>query len=474
MSSRVNTVKHNGVIRYLSFLNQERLLVAGPKALSEVLVTKSYEFQKPSHIRWTLSRILGVGILLAEGDDHKFQRRHLMPAFSFRHVKDLYSIFWSKSREGALALVDSVAATIAVGSSSDPEKSGDGKAAIVEVGGWASRITLDIIGVAGMGRDFGAIRNPQNQLSKVYNVVFKPSKQARILGLLGFVLPGWFVGRLPVSRNNDMFKARREIKKVCLDIIEEKKKKLARKELTDVDILSVALESGAFPESNLVDQVMTFLAAGHETTASAMTWAIYMLCLHPQIQSRLRAEIRANLPSLEDPSATVGALDIDKLPYLNAVVQEVLRCYAPVPITIRDAAIDTSIAGIKVPKGTRIIICPWSTNMDKSFWGADADVFNPDRWIPTGENPEKDKLAGNGGANSNYAFSTFIHGPRSCIGMTFAKAEFACLLATWVGRMEFSLVNEDERDEKNMLIKGGFTARPARGLHVWVKPLDGW
>ena len=92
-----------------------------------------------------------------------------------------------------------------------------------------------------------------------------------------------------------------------------------------MDILSVALESGGFTDENLIDQLMTFLAAGHETTASAMTWAAYLLAKHPEVQTRLRAEIRENLPSISDTDTTVSSVDIDRLPYLTAVCNEVLR-----------------------------------------------------------------------------------------------------------------------------------------------------
>jgi cytochrome P450 len=80
-------------------LNTERLAIVSPKALSEVLTIKSYDFVKPAQFRFGLGRLLGIGILLAEGDEHKMQRKHLMPAFAFRHVKDLYPVFWEKARE---------------------------------------------------------------------------------------------------------------------------------------------------------------------------------------------------------------------------------------------------------------------------------------------------------------------------------------------------------------------------------------
>ncbi|KAK3945277.1 cytochrome P450 4V2 [Diplogelasinospora grovesii] len=473
----INSIPNDGLIRYKALFNQERLLVTNPKALAEVLVSKNYDFQKPYQIRFSIGRILGIGVLLAEGDEHKVQRRNLMPAFAFRHIKDLYSVFWSKSREVVQAMTDEVLLD-----AKKPENLNlDGKkdTAVMEVGGWASRVTLDIIGVAGLGRDFGAIKDPNTELNQTYQFLFKPSRQARILALLGMLLPGWILERLPVKRNEDVMAAAGVIRATCADLIRDKKQKLARlrekgglgEEAADVDILSVALESGGFTDENLVDQLMTFLAAGHETTATSMTWAVYMLARYPDIQARLRKEIRERLPSPVSDASTVSSLDIDHMPYLNAVCNEVLRYYGPVPMTLRQAACDTSIQGHFVPKGTRVMITPWAINKSIQMWGQDALQFNPDRWMPDGEG---DKKAASGGATSNYAFMTFLHGPRSCIGQAFAKAEFACLLAAWVGRFSFELHNKEEMDESKVVIKGGVTARPANGMHVRATVVEGW
>ena len=442
------------------------------KTLGEVLVSKNYEFVKPTQVSQGIGRILGIGVLLAEGDEHKTQRKNLMPAFAFRHVKDLYPTFWSKSREAVTAMTDNLtAAKQKEADTAASEKSHEAQdPAVIEVGEWASRATLDIIGVAGMGQDFGAIQDPNTPLNKTYRSLFKPSRQAQILGLLNLILPGWLVKNLPIKRNGDIQEAAKIIRATCRQLIRAKKEKLEKKELTDVDILSVAMESGGFTEENLVDQLMTFLAAGHETTASAMTWAVYMLCLNPDIQTRLRAEIREKLPSVADGDATITSQTIDHMPYLNAVCNEVLRYYPPVPLTLRQAAHNTTIGEHYVPKGTRIMLVPWAINKSESLWGPDAKRFNPERWLPSEKNP----YSANGGARSNYAMLTFLHGPRSCIGQAFAKAEFACLLASWIGRFEFALNDEKELDEKNVLIKGGITVRPAKGLFVKTKVVDGW
>jgi cytochrome P450 len=457
---RANSIPHNGIIRYLGILNTERLVIISPKALSEVLTTKSYDFVKPLQVRRGLGKLLGVGVLLAEGDEHKTQRKNLMPAFTFRHVKDLYPVFWGKAREAVQAMTAAL---------KTDEHTAAAKDAVLEVGGWASRATLDIIGVAGMGQDFGAIQNPDAVLSRTYATVFKPSRQAQLLGTLNLFLPEWFVKRIPLKRNGEIEEAAATIRDVCRKLIRAKKESLEKNQLTDVDILSVALESGGFTEENLVDQMMTFLAAGHETTATSMIWAIYMLCLNPDVQTRLRQEVREKLPSIED-NTQITSQDIDHMPYLNAVCNEVLRYYPPVPLTFRETARDTTIIGQFVPKGTRVMLVPWACNRNQEQWGPDTDKFNPERWMASEDNPR----SANGGATSNYAFMTFLHGPRSCIGSGFAKSEFACLLAAWIGRFEFALNDERLYDEKNLVIKGAATAKIHGGLYVKTKIIEGW
>lgn len=452
MLLRITTLEHDGLIRYLFFFNRERLIVASPKALAEVLVTKNYIFEKPEAVRNALGRVLGYGILLTEGDEHKVQRKNLMPAFAFRHVKDLYPTFWKKAREVTQAMTAAC---------------GDATTTVLEVNGWASRCTLDIIGMAGMGVDFGAIQDENNPLAQTYSRLARPTRQAKVLIVLGTLLPGWLLNHLPIKRNEDINAAAQRIRSVCRDLIREKKQRTAAGELTDADILSVALESGLFSDEQLVDQLMTFLAAGHDTTASALTWSVYLLSRHPEKQRRLRDEVRAMLPSVDDDGgagAGVSSADVDRMPYLHAVCNEVLRTYSPVPQTMREAAVDTTIQGQFVPRGTRIMLAPWGTNVDRSLWGDDAGEFRPERWL----------AAPSGGAESNYAFMTFLHGPRSCIGAAFARAEMACLLAAWVGRFEFALDDEALMDERNLVFKAAVTARPAYGMHIRTRVVEGW
>jgi cytochrome P450 len=371
-----------------------------------------------------------------------------MPAFSFRHVKDLYPIFWSKAQDMTRGMSEAI-------------KGSENGESVVEIRDWSSRATLDIIGVAGMGRDFDALTNPDNELNLTYRSIFASNRGAQIVQLLLGLLPHWVAINLPLKRNDEIGNAVNTIKKVAGNLIRDKREKLEKREVKDMDILSVAMESGGFSDDDLVNQLMTFLAAGHETTASAMAWAVYCLCKHPDAQTRLRDEIRSELGSALKDGGQISSAEIDRLPYLNAVLQETMRIFPPVPLTLREAAADTTIQGVFIPAGTTIVICPWAVNTSTHLWGPDAREFNPERWLQPG-------TSNTGGAESNYAVTTFLHGPRSCIGRDFAKAEFACLVASLVGKFEMEF--EDEGYE--LKIQGGITARPKGGLRVRVRDVD--
>lgn len=475
MRDFIETVPNDGLIRY-SMWFQERLLVTNPKALGEVLVTKNYHFEKPTQFRHNLGRILGVGILLAEGDEHKTQRKNLMPAFSFRHIKDLYPGFWSKSREMLDCISEASKSTTPPSQKLDNSVQDEEKAAadvpqhapgVIEVGNFSSRATLDIIGLSGMGQDFDSLHDQENELNQTYRTIFNPTRAGIILQIMGAFIPAPILTRLPMKRNNDIDGAGQFIKQICRDMIAKKRVAMSEKGDTGVDIISVALKSGGFTDEELVNQMMTFLVAGHETTATAMIWAIYLLCKYPESQQKLRDEVRSKLPS---PDSDITAADVDACHYLHAVCTETLRLWSPVSLTLRVAACDTSINGQFVPKGTVIILSPWGVNTSTHLWGPDAREFKPERWL------DADGKANNkGGAESNFSFLTFLHGPRSCIGQKFAQAEFACLLAAWVGRFETEFEDGSpfaKGEEPD--IKGGITSKPKGGLWVRTREVEGW
>ncbi|KAI1360717.1 cytochrome P450 [Xylaria arbuscula] len=481
-SDWVEQVPHqkHGLVRYRTALNQERLIVASPEALAEVLTTKNYHFKKPQVIANALRPIAGAGILLAEGDHHKQQRRTLLPAFAYRHIKDLYSLMWDISSHAVTSLTEAVAT----------KSKEDQQPYTIDIMQWASKVTLDIIFVSGMGQSFESVRNEDRDymtLRQIYKTVFTPSKQDFVMFILRvWILPNWLVPYIPLNRNAELQKAAQTLRDICRQLIRQKKNDLESEvaDKREKDILTVALNYGGFTEDELVEQLLTFLAAGHETTATALTWAIYVLAKNPEMQTRLRDEIRAHLPSPSSSSPRtsedLSAVIDNNMPYLQAVCLEVLRYFAPVPITFREAAADTSISGTPVPAGTLLAICPRATNHDLSLWGNDAQVFNPDRYLsqpkrapidPLDDNAHSHK---NGTGRSNYATLTFLHGPRSCIGQSFSRAELAILLATLVGRFDFALADESLRDETKIKLRNGATNRPLNGLDIKVRLLEGW
>lgn len=385
-----------------------------------------------------------------------------MPAFSFRHLKDLYPVFWAKSTEMVKLIEKQL---------EKRQQTGEEKNNVIQMSEWASRATLDIIGVAGMDHDFQSLYDPDNELNRQYRrVTTDPGGVARVLFVLSMLTSSpTLLEKAPIQRNRDIHEAAVYIRDVARQMIRQKKEKLESKDPVstekDVDIVSVALRSGTFTEENLVDQMMTFLGAGHETTSSSLQWAVYVLCQHQDVQTRLREEIRTNLPSISttEPPGQVSSNDIDALPYLNAFCNEVFRFHPPVRLTLRVADRDTTVVGQPIPKGTLFVIPAELINHDKSLWGADADQFNPDRWMGPGR-------ANTGGASSNYATMTFLQGPRSCIGQGFSKSELACLVAATVGKFHMELAHP----ERELVLKRGITVTPKDGTLAKFTVLDGW
>lgn len=204
----------------------------------------------------------------------------------------------------------------------------------------------------------------------------------------------------------------------------------------------------------------------HETTASALTWTCYLLSQNPEIQERLRTEIRERIPS---GGHDITANDLESMPFLNGVCQEVLRLYPTVPATIREAVCDSRVAGKYIPKGTRIVLCPYAINRSPEFWGDNGNEFVPERWIDTNKNGQP-SVNHNGGASTNFAQITFLHGQRSCIGKDFARAELRCAVAGVVGRFKFEM--QDPKQE--IRIAGAVTTKPVEGMHLKMSRVDDW
>ncbi|KAK5043608.1 hypothetical protein LTR84_011368 [Exophiala bonariae] len=395
-------IPNNGLIRLKGFFNTDEVLITSPKAIAEVLVAKPYDFPKTERDRGLLKLLIGEGLVVAEGNYHKIQRKHSLPSFAFRPIKMLYPLFWKKATKMTRMMAR--------------DAFGDLKATgVMDVEHWAPKATLDIIGVAGLGRDFNTLENSGDELVPLFE-------------------------KHRLNQNPDD---------------------------KSVDTLSLLIKSNVFSDSQLVDQLLTVLAAGHETTSSAFTWMTYLLAIHPDIQARLRAEIYDAIPRdiFDRPDSEMAAI-LESLPLLNGVCNETLRIYPTVPVVTRVSKNHNTILGQEIRPGTLVVMVPWAVNNDPGIWGPEASSFIPERWV--------DRTTGKpnhtGGADTNYAVMTFLHGPRSCIGQNFAKAELRCLAAAFVGAFEFEMMDKSEE----VVPAGIITTKPRDGLKLKLKSVRPW
>ena len=258
----------------------DRIICTSPETLKSVLSDHSYDYEKPAGVRKFLNKVLGTGLILSEGSLHKFQRKHVLPSFQVQHIRGLYPTFWMKSK----GLVDSITAEIAekkleakafvrIISSFQyifpltllqEKTSEEGLSPVIEFGDWATRVTLDIIGLAGMGRDFGALRNLDDPLVRDYNTLLEPTTDRAIFFAVNILGPQDLILKLPIKLSRDLIRTTTNLKGFCLEHVAEMRRR--GKEIKDsaeaTDILSLLLKSNDFSDEDLVDQLLTFLAAG--------------------------------------------------------------------------------------------------------------------------------------------------------------------------------------------------------------------
>lgn len=255
----INEVPNEGLIRFPSFFNIDWLLLTNSASLAEVLVHKCYDFEKPGPLRKFLSIILGEELVVVEGDLHRFQRKHATPAFSFRHIKDLYPIFWSKAVEMSRSIASEMHGHAEPVWSDKQSKHLQG---VVEINHWSNKATMDIIGVAGLGRDFHALKNPDDELLKNYEEILEPTSEKAIYFAANLLLGQRLVRMLPWRLNGRLKTTTDTLRSFCLQLIRDKKEKIMKQGDENVDILSLLIKSNNFADENLVDQLLTFLAAG--------------------------------------------------------------------------------------------------------------------------------------------------------------------------------------------------------------------
>ncbi|KIJ34185.1 hypothetical protein M422DRAFT_263674 [Sphaerobolus stellatus SS14] len=333
---------------YTGILGTRRLTTLDPKALAYVL-NHSAQWQKPEMTRSFLADLFGKGVLFAEGEAHKRQRRVMNPSFAISHVRELTNVFHEKSQQ----LRDIWQSNLAEGASTS----------VTDAVPWLGQATLDIIGLAGFDYEFNALNadGEKNELNQAFTTM---TKQVQSPGM--FQIAQAFFSPLkliPTKRSRTIANATAVMDRLGRQLIKNKKQAIlaeaaARAKgtagqtyvekniVTTRDLLSrlmVANMANDLPENQrlsdeeVMAQIPTFLIAGHETTASATTWCLYALSRDQEIQRKLREE----LLSLDTDNPSMD--ELNSLPYLDAVIKETMRLHAAVSGTSRVATQDDVI-----------------------------------------------------------------------------------------------------------------------------------
>lgn len=432
----LNTIPNNGLIRCHGRLNAPQVLITTPSGCDEVLVTKAAHFPKHNATRKILKMWLGTDTLLSStsGEGHKTLRRRILPAFYARNIRELQPVYWRKAREMCDVLHDIVVYN-------------NDRVLEVNLDDLIDRAAVDVVGLAGHGVDFNTLKEPGGEIGKLHKNAFDLGSKELQVVLSALLLPEWLFERLPFKVYRDNRAGVEALRAHCGAVIRED---LVNRSTGEKSIVGMASQLGTFSEDDLVDMSMDLLVAGHKTVSSALQIAFYTIAQYPETQQRLREEIRANHESIQD-------VNLDKdLPYLNAVLNELMRLYPPVASMTRLSSRAVEVSGQLIPNGRDVVVSQWAMNRCTALWGDDAAVFRPERWLEEGPKPP---------------LLTFSKGPRNCIGEGFARREVAVLMGALIGRFELSVVdghdNDGERAERK--IQPGITLRIKSGCRVGVK-----
>lgn len=373
-------------------------MVMDPGALRHILKDRLDDYPKSDVTKRLLRPAIGESIFIAEGAHWRWQRRAAAPVFQLRNIDNLAPVFSATAEACARRLesklgqttdvydetvrmtVEIIAAvTFSSGDAIDAEEVGASVSAYVETVGKIS--FLDMVGAP--------------------DWIPRPGRILRPRGLLG-------------------------LQTIAQNAVAYRK---AHGPSEPPDLLDL-LMAGSDPETGrsmspteLRDNLLAFITAGHETTALALAWALHLLAFDQDVQTRARAEAQAALGSAQ----TATAEHLPHLIYLRQILDEALRLYPPAALLARTAQSADTILGREIRPGDDILLPTYALHRSEALWEA-PDAFDPDRFAP-------------GHATDRYAYLPFGAGPRICIGAEFAIRESLIILATLLTRFRFSLTD---------------------------------
>jgi len=373
-------------------------MVSHPDDVRTVLVGRSRDVSKDTLQYRALSRVTGQGLLTSNNPVWREHRRVLQPAF---HADTLPRVAEHTAR-AASGLVERLRAV------------GDG--GVVDIDAEVMTVALEVVGDSLFGHELGPVadRLAAATLTALGEVVAMARMPLRA--------PAW----IPTPGNRRMAGALAELEAAVAAILAQR---AAQGPSDPPDMLDL-LQASTLDRGEVRDEIVTFLVAGHETVASALTWALVLLGANPQIADRVAAEgdeVLGGLPPDQGTSAAAGrdvAPDIDMsalaaLRVSRAVVDEAMRLHPPAWLITRSTTAAMELGGSHIPGGSLLILSPWIVHRHPSVWN-EPEEFRPDRFLSAGGAPST-------GVRSGYI--PFGAGPRMCIGRDFAYAEAVLCLA---------------------------------------------
>lgn len=415
--------RHGDLVRIVRLGPLTYYLIRHPKDLQRVLLDNHRNYSKDLFVWRNLSSLLGNGLLISEGDFWLRQRRIIQPAF---HRERIARFAEMMSRESARTFADW----------ERPARTGEP----IEVLQHMMSLTLRIVAQALMSVEVeGESHALGGDLTYVLTSIMDRN-----------TAPYMYLPMTVPTPANRRFKAAvRSIDEMVLGVI---RKRRARQD-SEADLLSMLMamkdeDTGEMmSDAQLLDEVKTMILAGHETTANALAWTLYLLGENPRAQDRLRQEL-AQVLADRDP----GLSDIQRLPYTKMVIQESMRIYPPAWLTYRRVEQDDVVGGFRIPKRSVAVISPYMTHRHPDFW-PDPERFDPERFTP-----------GWDAGKPRFAYFPFGGGPRQCIGNEFAMLESQIILASCLRRFKIESVPGHP-----VVPQPSVTLRPKFGIKVRVR-----
>ncbi|TBU29119.1 cytochrome P450 [Dichomitus squalens] len=436
-----------------------RVVLADPKAIAHFYSEETWTYVQTKIAKVAIEGLVRRGLLWAEGESHRRQRKAISPAFSNVAIRRLTSIFY-----------DSVYKL----KSNWDSQLGSADSVMIDVQKWCysrhhtqyySEIlssSLDSVGIAGFSHDTGSLECRPSVAAEVFDAMgrIKPGIVTAAALFFGTIFP--FLWRLPTETRRLQLKLNKAMEEIAVPLLENTRKEMkglgekGKEEKSIIGLLIKAEDANSslqMSQEEIMAQMKVLILAGYETTSISLTWALIELSRKPEMQERLREELRAELPN-SDPTweqLTNGA----GLHYLDAVVHEVLGLHAPLNITTRVAAKDDVIplsAPIRIPNGElvervavtagQVVIVPISSiNTSVAYWGSDAHEFRPERWLQKDGLPKKAQEV-----QGHRHLLTFVDGHRACLGRSFALTEVKAVLGILVKNYRFELPDGPETE----------------------------